>query len=120
KEAQNIITNANKLIENTISEIKESKADKENTVKLRENLKQELKKHQIKEANTVKPSIDEELKNGDWVKLVDSETIGQVIDVTKDNVILAMGDLRSVVKRKRVQKITKKEVPKEIRKSYSS
>ena len=42
------------------------------------------------------------------------------MDITKDNVILAMGDLRSVVKRKRVHKITTKEVPKEIRRSYSS
>jgi DNA mismatch repair protein MutS2 len=31
-----------------------------------------------------------------------------------------MGDLRSVVKRKRVQKIANKEVPKEMRRSYSS
>jgi DNA mismatch repair protein MutS2 len=47
--------------------------------------------------------------------------MGQVIDVAKDNVILAMGDLRSVVKLKRVQKISNKAVPKEIRRSsYSS
>ncbi|WP_069661136.1 endonuclease MutS2 [Arcticibacter eurypsychrophilus] len=120
KEAQSIILNANKLIENTISEIKETKADKESTVKLRQNLQQELKKHQVKEVASLKPVIDQELKHGDWVKLIDSETIGQVIDVAKDNVILAIGELRSVVKRKRVEKITKKEVPKEIRRSYSS
>lgn len=121
KEAQNIILNANKLIENTISEIRETKADKESTVKLRQNLQQELKKHQVtKEAPKPAAKTDEELKHGDWVKLTDSETVGQIIDVTKDNVILAIGDLRSVVKRKRVERITKKEVPKEIRKSYAS
>ncbi|RYE18065.1 MAG: endonuclease MutS2, partial [Sphingobacteriaceae bacterium] len=37
-----------------------------------------------------------------------------------DNVIIAIGDLRTVAKRKKVQKIAKKEVPKEIRKSYNS
>lgn len=121
KEAQNIILNANKLIENTISEIRETKAEKESTAKLRQNLQQELKKHQVtKEAPKHAAKTDEELKHGDWVKLTDSETVGQIIDVTKDNVILAIGDLRSVVKRKRVERITKKEVPKEIRKSYSS
>ncbi|WP_207426353.1 endonuclease MutS2 [Pedobacter sp. SYSU D00535] len=121
KEAQNIILNANKLVENTISEIKQSKADKEKTQKLRQNLQTELQKHQVKEAPSKKPETDtSELAAGDWVKLVDSETVGQVIDVTKDNVILAMGDLRSVVKRKRVQKISNKQVPKEIRRSYSS
>jgi len=120
-EAKNIILNANKLVENTISEIKESKADKEKTQQLRQNLKTELHKHQIKEPAPKKVEVDtSELKTGDWVKLSDSETIGQVIDVTKDNVILAIGDLRSVVKRKRVSKISNKEVPKEIRRSYSS
>lgn len=120
KEAQNIILNANKLVENTISEIRESKADKEKTQKLRQNLQQELQKNTVKET-VAKPKPDEsELKKGDWVKLEDSETVGQVMDITKDNVILAMGDLRSVVKRKRVHKITTKEVPKEIRRSYSS
>jgi len=120
-EAKNIILNANKLVENTISEIKESKADKEKTQQLRQNLKAELHKHQVKEPAPKKVEVDtSELKTGDWVKLSDSETVGQVIDVTKDNVILAIGDLRSVVKRKRVSKISNKEVPKEIRRSYSS
>ncbi len=121
KEAQNIILNANKLVENTISEIKQNKADKEHTQKLRQNLREELNKHQEAEKTVAAPQADiSELSAGDWVKLIDSETMGQVIDITKENVILAMGDLRSVVKRKRVQKIAKKEVPKEIRRSYSS
>ena len=120
-EAQNIIKNANKLIENTIAEIRESAADKQKTQVLRQNLQTELKKNEVKE-KLVKAIVEEQpLKAGDWVKLIDSETMGQVIDVAKDNVILAMGDLRSVVKLKRVQKISNKAVPKEIRRSsYSS
>jgi DNA mismatch repair protein MutS2 len=120
KEAQNIILNANKLVENTISEIRESKADKEKTQKLRQNLQRELQSNTV---NEVQPKVQEdssELKAGDWVKLIDSDTVGQVMDVTKDNVILAMGDLRSVVKRKRVQKVANREVPKELRRSYAS
>lgn len=121
QEAQNIIRNANKLVENTISEIKHSNADKEKTQKLRENLQQELRKNQVKEEIKPAVSVDKvELSAGDWVKLTDSETVAQIIDVSKDNVILAIGDLRSVVKRNRVQKVSKKEVPKEIRQSYSS
>ncbi|SKB33625.1 endonuclease MutS2 [Daejeonella lutea] len=118
-EAQNIIKNANKLIENTISEIKENKAEKEQTQKLRQNLEQELKKHTVPEKKAPKPQTVAELQKGDWVKLMDSETIGQVIEIARDNVILAMGDLRSVVKLKRVEKISNKAVPKEIRKSYA-
>ena len=120
-EAQNIIKNANRLIENTISEIRDTAADKQKTQNLRQNLQTELKKIEVKE-KPVKAIVEiQELKAGDWVKLIDSETMGQVIDVAKDNVILAMGDLRSVVKLKRVVKISNKSVPKEIRRSsYSS
>jgi DNA mismatch repair protein MutS2 len=121
QEAQNIIKNANKLIENTISQIIESKADKQKTQNLRQNLQNELQKNEIKE-KTVKAKTEEvDLKPGDWVKLEDSETMGQVISIAKDNVILAIGDLRSVVKLKRLQKVSNKTVPKEIRRSsYSS
>ncbi|HEY5326214.1 MAG TPA: Smr/MutS family protein [Mucilaginibacter sp.] len=120
EQAKNIILNANKLVENTISEIRSSHADKEKTRSLRENLNTELQK------NTVKPAIvkplpdDEELKPGDWVKLIDSETSGQVMEIIKDNVVIAIGDIRTVAKKKRVIKVCKSTVPKEIRKSYNS
>ncbi|HEY8784279.1 MAG TPA: endonuclease MutS2 [Mucilaginibacter sp.] len=120
EQAKNIILNANKLVENTISEIKSSNADKEKTRSLRENLNIELQK------NTVKPTIskplteDEELKPGDWVKLTDSETTGQVMEIIKDSVVIAIGDLRTVAKKKRVVKVAKSSVPKEIRKSFNS
>ncbi|SDM58476.1 DNA mismatch repair protein MutS2 [Daejeonella rubra] len=119
-EAQSIIKNANKLIENTISEIKESKADKVQTQNLRQNLEQELKKHEVQEKKAPKIQHSEELKKGDWVKFLDSENIGQVMEIARDNVILAMGDLRSVVKLNRVEKVSNKSVPKEIRKSHST
>ena len=54
------------------------------------------------------------------MKLNDSETTGQVMEIARDNLIIAIGDLRTVAKKNRVQKINKKEVPKEIRKSFSS
>ncbi len=119
-EAHNIIKGANKLIENTISEIRESKAEKEQTQKLRQNLQHELKKHEVHEKKAAAPQAVAELQKGDWVRLLDSETVGQVMEIAKDNVILAMGDLRSVVKIKRVEKISNKAVPKEIRKSHGT
>ncbi|MXV50267.1 endonuclease MutS2 [Pedobacter sp. HMF7647] len=119
-QAQNIIRDANKLIENTIAEIKNTKADKEKTQELRNNLQHELKKNEVKEVSRQK-AVESELHQGDWVKVLESGAVGIVMDITKDNVILAIGELRSVVKRKRVQKIESREVPKEIRKSsYSS
>ncbi len=119
-QARSIILNANKLIENTISEIKNTNADKEKTRNLRENLNKELEK------NTVKPAVvkqaapvNDELKAGDWVKLTDSETTGQVIEIIKENVVIAIGDLRTVAKKKRVVKVSRSSVPKEVRRSFS-
>jgi DNA mismatch repair protein MutS2 len=119
-EAQNIIKNANKLIENTISEIRESKADKIKTQNLRQNLQQESKKHEVHEKKVVKIQEAVEIRSGDWVKFIDSETVGQVMEIARDNVILAMGDLRSVVKLNRVEKVSNRSVPKEIRKSHGT
>ena len=119
-EAKNIILNANKLVENTISEIKSSNADKEKTRSLRENLNIELQKNTVKPVVVNSPQADEELKPGDWVKLTDSETTGQVMEIIKDNVVIAIGDLRTVAKKRRVIKVSKSTVPKEIRKSFNS
>ena len=119
KEAKTIIQDANRLVENTISEIKSSQADKQITKNLRENLNRELQKNSVKaEVMAVKEAP--ELVIGDWVKLTDSDTMGQVMEIARDNVIIAIGDLRTVAKRKKVQKVTKKEVPKEIRRSYNT
>jgi len=121
QEAKDIILNANKLVENTISGIKSSNADKETTRNLRENLNRELQK------NTIKPEIkkpvvvnDDAIKAGDWVKLNDSETTGQVIEIARDNYIIAIGDLRTVAKKNKVHKVSKKEVPKEVRRNFNS
>jgi DNA mismatch repair protein MutS2 len=121
QEAKNIILDANKLVENTIAEIKSSNADKEVTKNLRETLNVAVQKNTVKaEAPKQKAVVDEEIKAGDWVKLIDGDTTGQVIELIKDNVVIAMGELRTVVKRKRVEKVTKASVPKELRKSSNN
>jgi DNA mismatch repair protein MutS2 len=120
QEAKNIILNANKLVENTIADIKSSNADKEKTRHLRENLNRELQKNTLKPEVSKKTIVEEELKPGDWVKLNDSETIGQVIEIARENVIIAIGDLRTVAKKNKIEKVSKKEVPKEVRKSFNT
>ena len=120
EQAKNIILDANKLVENTISEIKSNNADKEKTRELREKLNTELQKNTVAQVPTKLLPEDEELKPGDWVKLIDSETAGQVIELIKDNVVIAIGDLRTVAKKKRVVKVAKSALPKEIRRSFNS
>ncbi len=118
-EAQQIIRDANKLVENTISGIKKHRADKEQTQALRKKLEQELQKNEVKPKPVAIQAEPVDLQVGDWVKFNDSETLAQITEIAKDNLILAMGELRSVVKKNRVQKVTNKSLPKAIRKSFS-
>lgn len=117
QEAQQIILNANKLVENTISEIKKSHADKETTREQRVKLQTALAQNTVK-AEAKKVVTVTEIAVGDWVKLEHTETIGQVIEVAKDNLIIALGDLRTVAKKKSVYKITDKQVKQEVRRSH--
>src|SRR5690606_28269033 len=78
------------------------------------------KKNEVQEKKVAKPLEAASVEKGDWVKILDTGNVGQVMEIAKDNVILAMGDLRSVVKLKRVEKVSSKSVPKEIRKSSVS
>jgi len=113
-EAQAIIKNANKLVENTIAGIKENQADKEATKQLRQNLQQVLVQHQVKEEKKPEKPVplSTPIEVGDWVQLLNSETMGQVLEVNRGNLVLALGDLRSVVKKDRVQKISNKQAKK--------
>ncbi|MDF2478356.1 MAG: endonuclease MutS2 [Sphingobacterium sp.] len=114
EEAQEIIKNSNKLIENTVAQIKSAKADKEKTRELRSNLDQALKAVLPKE-QTVKHVIKEkiaessELSIGDWVQIIDNGAEAQVVEIAKNNLILAMGELRTVQKRKNVIKLEGRE-----------
>lgn len=120
QEAQQIIRDANKLIENTIAEIKENKADKVKTQELRTELHKALKVNEIKPTIPKIETNQDEILVGDWVKLPDSESLAQVLEVAKDNLIVAFGELRSVIKKKRVIKVAAKEVPKEVKRFGTS
>lgn len=114
-EAQAIIKNANKLVENTIAGIKENQADKEATRQLRQTLHKELVQHQVKEEKKVvkvAEPLNTPIEVGDWVQLLNSDTTGQVLEINRGNLVLALGDLRSVVKKDRVQKISNKQIKK--------
>lgn len=122
-QAQNIIKDANKLVENTIAQIKKKQADKEATREIRQNLQKGLARNEVK-IEEPKPVIefdDSELEVGDWIQLIGTENTGQVLEINKNNLVVALGDLRSVVKRNRVQKISNRQVKKLVqRSSYTS
>src|SRR5690606_23715392 len=124
EEARQILKDANKLVENTIAEIKSVQADKEKTKEIRRHLHTETAKHAEKKI-VGKPEqnvqgVDESIVEGDWVKIVGTHTEAQVIEVSKgNNLILALGELRTVVKKNKVVKLRGKEKAKVVKKHKS-
>lgn len=122
QEARQIIKNANKLVENTISEIRTSGAEKDQTKKLRAKLQQTA--DQLKDKPLIKakvnrppsPASDTEIAIGDWVRMLDTGNDAEVIEIAKNNLILALGDLRTVVKKNKVEKIRGKDKAKAVKK----
>ncbi|MEC3879848.1 endonuclease MutS2 [Parapedobacter sp. 10938] len=113
EEARAIIQNANKLVENTISGIRESQADKAKTKTLRKELDRELEKNApstTKSAGGAKQKPEETvaIQVGDWVKILGTGNEAEVISIAKNNLVLAMGELRTVQKRSHVVLIDKK------------
>ncbi|MNS33612.1 Endonuclease MutS2 [compost metagenome] len=111
QQAQDIIKGANKLVENTIAEIRTAKADKEQTKQARQRLEQEQQKLKLKADKPVRKKEAEPLAVGDWVKLIDSDTTGKIIELNKTNAVIAIGELMSVVKVNRLEKIQSKDQP---------
>jgi DNA mismatch repair protein MutS2 len=126
EEAKLILKDANKLIENTISEIKSAKADKEKTKEIRSKLNKTLDLHSSalqKEKKVIpvsKSSVTTEFEVGDWVRIEDSNSEGEILEITKSNsLIIALGALRTVVKKNRVTKLRSKEKSKAIKRQTS-
>ena len=117
EEAQILLKNSNKLIENTVAEIKSAQADKEKTKEIRANLDRSFstilpKDKKIEKKPVATADLTEEIAVGDWVKIIDSENEAVVLEVAKNNLILAMGELRTVQKRKNVIKLAGKDLKK--------
>ena len=148
EDADHLLEGANKRIERTIREIKESQAEKERTKKARQNIEQfkeqieELdseksdaiarkiekikqreqnklkKKGEVPQATEKKKQIkDDAIEVGDNVRIVGQANIGEVIEVSNKNVVVAFGQLYSTIPLKRVEKISKNQAKKEVQKN---
>ena len=112
KQADGLIKNANKEIEKTIRTIQESKADKTKTRQVREQL---ATKTTISEPEA-KPS-EPNFKIGDNVQLLDSNTVGEVLEIKRNKVTLQVGGITtktSIDKLVKVGQQTAKKVKKYI------
>lgn len=131
--AQEIIQGANKLIENTISDIKKANAEKEETKRLRESINQ-YKENILKENTEGEKEISRKIKGpkikkdkvktnnvgskeklslrplvvGDYVKMAGSSTAGKILSISGKEAEVAFGNLRTQVK---LNKLTLTQAP---------
>ncbi len=135
EQALKIIEASNKAVEKTIRDIKEAGAEKEKTKEIREELKKKkveiaeneesrikIKKKKKKAivTPTKKPIISGPIKQGDFVKMINSKTIGEVISVSGQDVEINVNDL---ILKTTLSKIEKTSEPKQVttrRRGYNS
>jgi len=150
-EAAKILAEANKKVENTIREIRESQAEKEKTKAIRKQLetfkeevveasaeqdewiqrkieklknkqKKRKEKKEVKPETTqpqpVKPKVEKPLEVGDSVRIEGQDTVGEILELTDKNAIVAFGQLRTTVSRKKLKTVSKNEAKRE-QKTYN-
>jgi DNA mismatch repair protein MutS2 len=142
-EAQNLLKESNKMIENTIRQIKESQAEKEKTKEVRQEL-EEFKSNVVEELKPVEspaekkisglvqkakkfkskekpesapepPGREKPLKAGDAVRMIDTLAAGEVIEVKGKMVLVESGSFRFQVSKDKIERISKAELKKSLR-----
>jgi len=108
-EAEAIISESNKLIENTIREIKEAQADKTRTKAIREKLKSDLQKitkeKDDAERKPIKPkpakkrkpdtgTADQRILPGNRVRIPPQTTVGEVMEVSGKIAVVSFGNVK--------------------------
>jgi DNA mismatch repair protein MutS2 len=144
-EAQHLLNESNRMIENTIRQIKEAQAEKEKTKDVRNQL--EEFKGVVKEPSKPEETISEEkiarlgaiakrikldqepvkekkepveariqpLKPGDAVRMIDTQAAGEIIEIKEKMVQVETGNLRFFVPIDKIERITRAELKKSLR-----
>ncbi len=113
-EAKEIIREANQLIEKTIRDIKENKADKAVTQQIRKEVEKHVEKLVVdipKKQQEVQP-IKGAIEPGDYVRIIGQDTIGQVNSLKANDLEIMIGEMKLNVKPNKVEKISKKDAEK--------
>lgn len=133
-EAERILSEANAKIENTIRTIRESQAEKEKTRQVRQSLNefksslentdnlqddkitrkiQKLKEREKKKKTKAKSSQSVEehiIIVGDNVRIKGQTSVGQVMDIQKDNAMVAFGMIKSTVKLDSLEYVSRNQI----------
>jgi len=144
-EAQKLLSESNRMIENTIRQIKESQAEKEKTKDVRQQLEEfkgvvkeqakpvkteseekmeilgtkakriKLDREPEKEKKLSPVSKEQPLKKGDAVRMIDTQAAGEIIEIKDKMVQVETGSLRFFVPVGKIERISKSDLKKSIR-----
>ena len=144
QESQQLLSQTNAIIENTIRKIKEAQAEKEKTREARKELdefrtkvsdenneenefinrkiakikERELKKLRSKEKQTQPGKETKEgIRAGDLVRLKGQTNHGEALEVQEKTAVVAFGQIKSSVKLEQLEKISKNQIKKEMAKT---
>jgi DNA mismatch repair protein MutS2 len=143
EEAQSLLRESNRMIENTIRQIKESQAEKEKTKDARQQLedfksnvaedplhvdspaekKMSVLAHKAEKfkskANKEKPvesaSSEKPFKVGDAVRMIDTMAAGEIVEIKDRNILVETGSFRFQVAKDRIERISRSELRKSLK-----
>ncbi|MDX1907133.1 MAG: endonuclease MutS2 [Bacteroidia bacterium] len=108
-QARELLRQANQQIESTIREIRAAQAEQTRTIQLRRELAAAIPEVTPEEedmpAEEQVEVLAEPLVAGDWARLKNSESSGQIIEIQGKRVILESGEIRLAVKLSQLEKI---------------
>jgi DNA mismatch repair protein MutS2 len=144
-EAQQLLKESNRMIENTIRQIKETQAEKEKTKDIRQQL-EEFKNEVVEDTKPLETESEEKiailgikaqrirlepeivkpkslpadskvypLKPGDAVRMIDTQAAGEVIEIKDKMVQVETGSLRFFVPLDKIERITKSDLKKSLK-----
>jgi DNA mismatch repair protein MutS2 len=104
EEASNLLKDTNREIEKTIRHIRENQAQKTETLRVRKTLQDLTKKvgPEVKKEQAVPGAI----KEGDRVRIIGQDSGGVVLSIQGKNATVQFGELKSVTKVDKLEKIT--------------
>ena len=118
EEAEQLMTQTNATIENTIREIKEAKAEKERTKQIRKefnaqksnigNIQEDRNSVRSSNSKSSEKRKEESIVKGDYVKYGDS--IGQVLDINGKKITVAFGQMEAILDVSVVEKSSHKQM----------
>ncbi len=123
--AQDIMSDTNKLIENTIREIRESQAQKEKTKKLRKKIdKQKEKIESIssrdKKRKSAYKKISGPLQKGDKVIIRGQQRIGEILEIKNNQALISFDTFKMRTSINKLQKVNKDKSRQETERKRSS